>query len=81
MASWVVVIVNVMVVKSLIYGTATGIAVAAFSGKGEGYDGFTSYYFAQLRRSRPAPTSLYWLGVRLWPTCPSATRSACSGAS
>ncbi len=35
-----------MVVKSLIYGTATGIAVASFSGKGEGYDGFTPTYFA-----------------------------------
>ena len=41
-----VVVVNVMVVKSLIYGTATGIAVASFSGKGEGYDGFTPAYFA-----------------------------------
>jgi hypothetical protein len=53
-----------MVVKSLIYGTATGIAVAAFSGKGEGYDGFTPYYVKNFAFAAGINV-LYWLGVRL----------------
>lgn len=32
-------------VKPLVMGTATGLAVAEFSGLGRGYDGFTSRYF------------------------------------
>ncbi len=56
-----IVVVNVMVVKSLIYGTATGIAVAAFSGKGEGYDGFTPAYFATFGLAVGANIA-YWLG-------------------
>ncbi|WP_126688321.1 PrsW family glutamic-type intramembrane protease [Nocardioides ferulae] len=63
LATWMVVIVNLMVVKSLVYGTATGIAVAAFSGKGEGYDGFTAYYVKNLAFAMGANV-LYWLGVR-----------------
>jgi hypothetical protein len=62
--TWLVVIVNVMIVKSLIYGTATGIAVASFSGKGEGYDGFTPAYFANFGLAVVA-NILYWVGVRL----------------
>ncbi len=53
-----------MVVKSLIYGTATGIAVAAFSGKGEGYDGFTQYYLKNFAFAAGVNVA-YWLGVRL----------------
>ena len=64
LASWIVVIVNLMVVKSLIYGTATGIAVAAFSGKGEGYDGFTGYYAKNFAFAVGANV-LYWVGVRM----------------
>jgi hypothetical protein len=64
LASWAVVVVNLMVVKSLIYGTATGIAVSAFSGKGEGYDGFTPSYFAALGLAMAANIG-YWLGVRV----------------
>jgi hypothetical protein len=64
LASWAVVVVNLMVVKSLIYGTATGIAVAAFSGKGEGYDGFKPSYFAAFGLAVAANVA-YWLGVRL----------------
>lgn len=64
LASWVVVIVNLMIVKSLVYGTASGIAVAAFSGKGEGYDGFTAYYVKNFAFAVGA-NALYWLGVRL----------------
>ncbi|MBF4769253.1 zinc-ribbon domain-containing protein [Nocardioides agariphilus] len=64
LASWAVVVVNLMVVKSLIYGTATGIAVAAFSGKGEGYDGFKPSYFAAFGLAVAANVG-YWLGVRM----------------
>lgn len=64
LASWAVVVVNLMVVKSLIYGTATGIAVAAFSGKGDKYDGFTPSYFMAFGLAVAANVG-YWLGVRL----------------
>lgn len=64
LATWIVVVVNLMVVKSLIYGTATGIAVAAFSGKGEGYDGFTAYYAKNFALAAGVNV-LYWVGVRL----------------
>jgi hypothetical protein len=68
-ASWLVVVVNVMVIKSLIYGTATGIAVAAYSGKGEAYDGFTPAYFASFGLAVGANIA-YWLGVRLMAYLP-----------
>jgi hypothetical protein len=64
LATWAVVVVNLMVVKSLIYGTATGIAIAAFSGKGEGYDGFKPAYFLNFGLAVAANVG-YWLGVRL----------------
>lgn len=64
LAGWLVVIVNLMIVKSLIYGTATGLAGAAFSGKGEGYDGFTPQYFIAFGLAALANIA-YWLGVRL----------------
>ena len=50
-------------VKPMIIGTASGIAVAEFSGLGRGYDGFTPRYFRGVggkpswrtrRRTRPA---------------------------
>ncbi|MPZ68854.1 MAG: zinc-ribbon domain-containing protein [Actinobacteria bacterium] len=69
LSSWVVVIVNLMVVKSLIYGTASGIAVGAFSGKGEGYDGFTPHYVANFAFAAGANV-VYWLGVRLFAYAP-----------
>ena len=64
-----IVVLNVMVIKSLIYGTATGIAVASFSGKGEGYDGFTPAYFANFGLAVGANVA-YWLGVRLMAYLP-----------
>ncbi len=64
LATWAVVVVNLMVVKALIYGTATGIAVAAFSGKGDGYDGFTRSYAMNFGLAVAAVVG-YWLGVRL----------------
>ncbi len=69
LASWAVIIVNLMVVKSLIYGTATGIAVAAFSGKGEGYDGFTGVYWLNFGLAIAA-NAAYWIGVRLLSYAP-----------
>ncbi len=35
-------------IKPLVMGTATGLAVAEFSGLGKGYDGFSGRYFAAL---------------------------------
>ncbi len=61
---WIPVILNLMIVKSLIYGTATGIAVATFSGLGEGHDGFTPKYFANLAFAA-GMNVVYWLGIRL----------------
>jgi hypothetical protein len=63
-SSWLVVVLNIMVVKSLIYGTATGIAVAYFSGRGEGYDGFKPSYFAGFGLAVGANVA-YWVGVKL----------------
>jgi hypothetical protein len=63
-SSWVVIIINLMVVKSLIYGTSAGIAIAAFSGRGDGYDGFTPTYLANLAFAT-IMNIVYWLGVHL----------------
>ena len=69
LGTWLVIILNLMVVKSLIYGTATGIAVAVFSGLGEKYDGFTRHYAANLGLAVGANVA-YWLGVRLLAYAP-----------
>jgi RsiW-degrading membrane proteinase PrsW (M82 family) len=45
---WVSLILSAAVVKPLVYGAATGIAVASFSGLGSGYDGFKPGYFRGL---------------------------------
>ncbi len=45
---WVSLILSAAIVKPLVYGAATGIAVASFSGLGEGYDGFKPAYFRGL---------------------------------
>lgn len=68
-AGWIVVILNLMVVKTLIYGTATGLAMAAFAGKGTGYDGFTPAYFTNLAIAIGAGI-VYWLGVQLLAYAP-----------
>ncbi|HEU4947491.1 MAG TPA: PrsW family glutamic-type intramembrane protease [Kribbella sp.] len=47
-ATWVSVVLLQGFVKPLIYGTATGLAVAEFSGLGERYDGFTARWVAGL---------------------------------
>ncbi len=63
-ATWLVVILNLMVVKALIYGTSAGITVATFSGRGAGYDGFTPAFFANLAFVAAVDVA-YWVGVRL----------------
>jgi RsiW-degrading membrane proteinase PrsW (M82 family) len=45
-ALWVSIVLTQALIKPLVYGTATGLACAAFSGIGEGYDGFKPKYFA-----------------------------------
>ena len=63
-ASWVVVVPSLMIVKSLIYGTSAGIVAAAFSGRGEGYAGLKRDFFANLGFAAVVLVA-YWLGVRL----------------
>jgi hypothetical protein len=69
LATWIVVILNLMIVKPVIYGAATGMAVATFSGRGEGYDGFTAAYARQLAIAIAANVA-YWLGARLLAPAP-----------
>jgi uncharacterized Zn finger protein (UPF0148 family) len=45
---WVSLILSAAVVKPIVYGAATGIAVASFSGLGAGYDGFRPGYYRGL---------------------------------
>jgi PrsW family intramembrane metalloprotease len=45
---WVSLILSAAVVKPIVYGAATGIAVASYSGLGAGYDGFKPAYFRGL---------------------------------
>ncbi|OYN89851.1 PrsW family glutamic-type intramembrane protease [Parenemella sanctibonifatiensis] len=56
-------------VKPLIYGTASGIACAEFSGLGRGYDGFTPRYFRGLAEALLA-VILYQGGVYLFAFLP-----------
>jgi RsiW-degrading membrane proteinase PrsW (M82 family) len=51
---WVSLILSAAVVKPLVYGAATGIAVASFSGLGAGYDGFKPGYFRGLAEALAA---------------------------
>ena len=64
LGNWIPVILSLMIVKALVYGTATGLAVAAFSGRGEGYDGFTGRYVRELIFAMLSLV-VYWGGVRL----------------
>jgi len=69
LTTWIVLILNLMIVKPVIYGCASGMAVAAFSGRGEGYDGFTFRYVRQLLVAI-AVNIAYWLGIRLLAPAP-----------
>ena len=61
-------------VKPLIFGTATGIACAEFSGLGRGYDGFTPRYFRGLAEAVLANIA-YQAGTYLFAFVGSATLS------
>jgi RsiW-degrading membrane proteinase PrsW (M82 family) len=61
---WMAIVFTEGFVKPLIYGTATGLACAEFSGLGKGYDGFTPRYFAALGLAVVA-NMLYQAGVFL----------------
>jgi hypothetical protein len=64
LGNWIPVILSLMIVKSLIYGTVTGLALTAFSGRGEGYDGFTARY-ARAFGLAVLTLVVYWAGIRL----------------
>lgn len=51
-------------VKPLVYGTASGLAVAEFSGLGEKYDGFTPRWMAGVIQAIVV-NALFWVGVYL----------------
>jgi hypothetical protein len=51
---WLSLILSAAVVKPIVYGAATGIAVASFSGLGAGYDGFKPGYFRGLAEALAA---------------------------
>jgi hypothetical protein len=59
-------------IKPLIFGTATGIACAEFSGLGKGYDGFTPRYFRGLAEAIFANIA-YQAGTYLLSFVPNAT--------
>ena len=61
-------------VKPLIFGTATGIACAEFSGLGRGYDGFTPRYFRGLAEAVVANIA-YQAGTYLFAFVGNATLS------
>ena len=51
---WVSLILSAAVVKPIVYGAATGIAVASFSGLGAGYNGFKPAYYRGLAEALAA---------------------------
>ena len=51
---WVSLILSAAIVKPIVYGAATGIAVASFSGLGAGYDGFKPGYLRGLTEALAA---------------------------
>ena len=63
-ALWASILITAALIKPVVYGTATGIAVAAYSGLGEGYDGFKAPYFRGLLEAIVA-NILFQLGLYL----------------
>jgi RsiW-degrading membrane proteinase PrsW (M82 family) len=61
---WVSLIITAALIKPIVYGAATGIAAASFSGLGEGYDGFKPTYFRGLAEAIVA-NILFQLGLYL----------------
>lgn len=71
-ATWISLIFLEGFVKPLIFGTATGIACAEFSGLGRGYDGFTPRYFRGFAEAVVANIA-YWAGTYLFSFVGNAT--------
>ena len=63
-AMWLALVLTAGLVKPIIYGAATGIACAGFSGLGEGYDGFTPGYWRRLAEAL-ITTIAFQLGLYL----------------
>ena len=61
---WASLIITAALIKPIVYGAATGIAAASFSGLGEGYDGFKPTYFRGLAEAIIA-NILFQLGLYL----------------
>lgn len=64
-ASWFPVVLNLMVGKSLIYGTASAIAIASFSGRGPGFDGLTRNFATNFGFGALMVVA-YWTGLYLF---------------
>jgi len=66
-AVWISIVVVAGLIKPVIYGAATGIAVGGFSGLGEGYDGFKPLYWRGLGEALLANVAfqvgIYLLGL------------------
>lgn len=71
---WVSVVFLDGLVKPLIFGTATGIGCAEFSGLGRGYDGFTARYYRGLAEAIVAIIA-YQAGAYLLAFVPTSTMS------
>lgn len=63
-ALWVSIVITAGLIKPVVYGTASGIACAEFSGLGEGYEGFTPRYLRGVLEAMAANV-LYQLGIYL----------------
>jgi hypothetical protein len=69
---WGPVLVQAFLIKPVIYALTAGVAISAFSGKGEGYDGFRPAYVGAVAIAM-ATIALYWLGLHAlqsWPSGP-----------
>ena len=64
LGTWLPVILGVMVVKAFVYGLATGLTVAAFSGRNEGWQGFGRRHGLAFATALGALVA-YWAGIRL----------------
>ena len=77
-AVWVSIVITAGLIKPIVYGTATGIAVAEFSGLGDKYDGFTPRYARGLAEAVIANIA-YQLGVYLFSVYVEGTSGALLG--
>ena len=63
-AVWISIVIVAGFLKPVVYGAATGLAVGAYSGLGEGYDGFKPAYFRGLGEALLANVA-FQLGIYL----------------